>query len=78
MKTILKILPNQQFYCSLENGNILEKATLTKKKQKPLALHKEICQPVGLDSVLPSGFYKTAEDSTWQTRNKIDKLIQKE
>lgn len=46
-----------------------EKATLTKKKQKPPALHKEICQQAGLDSALPSALYKRGGDNTWRTRN---------
>ena len=46
-----------------------EKATLTKKKQTPPALHREICQQVGLDSALPSALYKRAGDSTWRTGN---------
>jgi hypothetical protein len=39
-------------------------------KQKPPALHKEICQQVGLDSVLPLELYKIGGDNTWQTERK--------
>lgn len=55
-----------------------EKATLTKKKQTPPALHKEICQQVGLDSALPSALYKRAGDSTWRTGNNRPRIFSKD